>query len=325
VKAAIVVGFVCALVATASAHPMDIGYLRITAHGSDLDIAIDLDIDATVTPDVVLRGCTVGPATETVTGRTRHITRVAHCEHAGAHTLELPWVTQMPDRFQLLAQQGESSLGIVDHARPEVAIESAHAHVGLGSFIASGIAHIGAAPSEWRDEHGGLKLPDGIDHILFLLGLLLGGGSILRLLGVATGFTVGHTITLALATLGVVHPPSRLIEPLIALSIAFVAVEAMTRKWEHLRWKIALGFGLVHGFGFANALTKLQLSTGAKVKALFGYNLGVELGQLVIVILLAPLVLAAWRRPWSKRWILMPAAATIFVAGMYWFVIRLLG
>lgn len=322
-KRAVILAFVCALAGTASAHPMDIGYLRVTGHGAELEIAVDLDIDANVTPEMSLAGCTVGPASETVTGRTRHITRTAHCDSGGAHVLSLPWVHEMPARFQLLAQQGESSLGLVDHAKPEIVIESAHPHVGIVGFIFSGIAHIGAAPSEWRDADGGWKLPDGIDHIMFLLGLLLGGGTLLRLLGIATGFTVGHTITLALATLGVVHPPARVIEPLIALSIAFVAIEALTRRWEKHRWKIALGFGLVHGFGFANALTALHLSTGAKVKALFGYNLGVEIGQLVIVLALAPLVLAAHRRPWARRWVISPIAVAIFVAGMYWFVTRL--
>jgi len=325
---AVALAFVCGLAAVARAHPMDIGYLRITPAGSDLEIVLDLDVEAPVKqPDLSMAGCTLTPPTETVAGRTRHFRYIATCSESGAHTLSLPFVRQLPERFQLLAQQGDSSLGIVDRTNPQVAIEMSHPHVGLGSFIVSGIAHIGAAPSEWRDDDGdgGLKLPDGIDHILFLLGLLLGGGTVLRLLGVATGFTVGHTVTLALATMGVVHPPGSVIEPLIALSIAFVAVEAMTKKWEKHRWKIALGFGLVHGFGFANALTSLHLSTGAKVKALFGYNLGVEIGQLVIVILLAPLVLAAHRRPRARRWILMPIAAAIFIAGMYWFVTRLLG
>ena len=165
----------------------------------------------------------------------------------------------------------------------------------------------------------------GIDHILFLLALMLGGGSLLRLIGIATGFTVGHTITLGLAAFAVVRPPDWLIEPLIALSIALVAAEAFTRKFDKHRWKIAFGFGLVHGFGFANALTRLELSMGDMAAALFGYNLGVELGQVVIALMIAPLVLYAHREGRVRFYVVRGVAAAIFAAGMYWFLVRVLG
>jgi hypothetical protein len=303
---------------------MDLGNLRVSTAGSRVEVTLEVDVAAVIRRpvDMAVRGCTWGAESETVVGATRRISRVAACTSA-PETLELPFVQRMPERFQLLVQQGASALVLVDRARPEVpvehVIEHARTHVGIASFVGAGIAHVGAAPSEWRDGRGGWKLPDGIDHILFLLGLLLGGGTLLRMLGVATGFTVGHTITLGLAAFGIVRPPSCLIEPLIALSIAFVAVESLTGTWHQHRWKIAMGFGLIHGFGFANALTSLGLTRGAMAKALFGYNVGVELGQLAIVLVAAPLVLVAYRRPATRRWIITPASLAILVAGLYWF------
>jgi hypothetical protein len=318
-----------ALATSADAHPLDVGYLRVQVAGSDIEVSLDLDATQTNAPsEMSIAGCPwVAERTQTV-ARTFTRTRTARCsELVGERVLEVPFLRHMPERFQLLAQQGSSTLALVDRASAQVRIsaDAGHTHVGLAAFIASGVAHIGAAPSEWRDASGGWQLPDGIDHILFLLGLLLGGGTLLRLVGVASGFTIGHSITLALAALGVVSVPSWIIEPLIALSIAFVAIEALTQRLAAHRWKIALGFGLVHGFGFANALTELQLDTGAMVQALAGYNLGVELGQLAIVMLLAPLVLAAHRRRWSHVWILRPAAIAIGLAGLYWFVQRVAG
>ena len=193
----------------------------------------------------------------------------------------------------------------------------------MGEFLWSGVEHIGAAPNQWHDESG-WKLPDGMDHILFLLALILAGGTLLQLVGIASGFTVGHSITLALAALGVARPPSSVIEPLIALSIAFVAVEAITGLWKKHRWKIAMGFGLIHGFGFANALAGLDLSTTQMAKALVGFNLGVELGQLILMLALVPLVVLAHKSEFAKRYVIKGLAGLILIAGMYWFVERVL-
>jgi hypothetical protein len=193
--------------------------------------------------------------------------------------------------------------------------------IGLAAFVWTGIEHIGAAPSEWRGP-AGWKLPDGVDHILFLLALMLAGGTLTRILGIVSGFTLGHSITLALSALHVVRPPAQLIEPLIALSIAFVAAEAFAGRFEGHRWKVASCFGLIHGFGFATALNQLELSTGELARALFGYNLGVELGQVAIVLIAAPVILHLQRH---RRYhpVVRGLAAMIFVAGIVWFVQRL--
>ena len=196
--------------------------------------------------------------------------------------------------------------------------------LGFFHFLSMGIAHIGAAPSEWHGPEG-WHFPDGIDHILFVLAIVLTGGGLMRLAGTITGFTLGHSITLALASFRLVSPPSRLIESLIALSIAIVALEALLGTGGRHRWKVAAFFGLVHGFGFANALTELNLRGWPMVRALVGYNFGVEVGQLVIIACTFPLLALLAR---SARWgrvTTQTASTGIFLAGSYWFVRRAFG
>jgi hypothetical protein len=238
-------------------------------------------------------------------------------------------MTKLATTFQLLVKVkgiGDDRALIVDRTSAVLDLgageDAGDAPSGFGGFVWSGIEHIGAAPGQWREDDGGFKLADGIDHILFLLALLLGGGTLLQLIGIATGFTLGHSITLALAALDIVRIPAEVIEPLVALTIALAALEAFSGKLKEHRWKIATGFGLIHGFAFAFALTELELSTGEMVSSLFGYNLGVELGQVAIVILVAPLVMLLHRKQPAGDIVVKVLASGIFVAGMYWFFTR---
>jgi hypothetical protein len=206
------------------------------------------------------------------------------------------------------------------------------------AFVPMGMRHIGAWTTEWLGRDGSLHLPDGIDHLLFLLALVLGTGAgwagAISLLATVTGFTLGHSVTLGLATLGIARLPSRLVESAIALTIAAVAADDLRARFggartnapasTHARWRWALAsaFGLIHGFGFATALAELQLKPGELAAPLFGFNLGVELGQAVIVALLYPLLVLA-RRSRSLERVLVPAgAAGVCAAGLYWFVRR---
>src|SRR5262249_54526919 len=135
----------------------------------------------------------------------------------------------------------------------------------------------------------------GPDHLLFLVGLLLMGGSIRQLTLVVTAFTVAHSITLSLAALNLVTPPPRIIEPAIALSIVYVGADNLrVRGGRDVRAWIAFTFGFIHGFGFANVLREMDLPTRALGWSLFSFNLGVEVGQLLVVIAVAS-VLAAIR------------------------------
>jgi HupE/UreJ protein len=166
-------------------------------------------------------------------------------------------------------------------------------------------------------------VPEGIDHVLFVLGLFLLSPRLRPLLVQVSAFTVAHTATLALSTLGVVRLPPSVVEPLIALSIAYVAVE--NTLFTTLRpWRVALvlGFGLLHGLGFAGALGKLGLPRGDFLAGLLAFNAGVELGQLA-VLAVAFLTIGAFRaRPWYRRRIVVPLSLGIAVVGFYWTVAR---
>jgi hydrogenase/urease accessory protein HupE len=164
----------------------------------------------------------------------------------------------------------------------------------------------------------------GPDHLLFLIGLLLLGGTLGRLLLIVTGFTLAHSITLSLAALGLVSPPASVIEPAIALSIIYVGVDnLLVRKGRDVRPWIALLFGLIHGFGFANVLREMDLPSRALGWSLFSFNIGVELGQLLVVVAAAG-TLAAVRRwsPDASRRVAIAGSVAVIVAGAFWFVER---
>lgn len=170
-------------------------------------------------------------------------------------------------------------------------------------------------------------LPLGWDHVLFVAGLVLGSGLKLRgLVLQLSAFTLAHTVTLALGALGWIVLPGGVVEPLIAFSIAYVAIENLLREREsRYRLLVVLAFGLLHGQGFAGALTEAGLPQESFLLALLSFNLGVELGQLTVVaLLLAPLKLI--RTPHSlRRYAVVPGSIAIGLAGLYWGVERLLG
>jgi hypothetical protein len=195
----------------------------------------------------------------------------------------------------------------------------------VAEFVREGVAHIGS----------------GLDHILFLLALLLPaplllvgkqwtardglGPSIREVVKVVTAFTVAHSITLGLSFFGVVTPPARWIEVAIAVSVFAAA-------WNNLRpflpgraWVMALLFGLVHGFGFAGALGNLSLPLHARGLALGAFNVGVELGQLAIVLLVLPFLYRASRRRWYPRLVMGGGSFAIAWLAVVWVLERGLG
>jgi hypothetical protein len=164
----------------------------------------------------------------------------------------------------------------------------------------------------------------GIDHLLFLLALLALATSFWQTVKIVTAFTVAHSITLSLAALGVVSVPSSIVEPLIAASIVWVAVENLVAPaGVARRWLIAGFFGLIHGLGFASALAELGLPREALVRALIGFNIGVELGQLAFVaVVMPPLVWAS--RPGRLPRLPQILSVIVAVVGAVWLVERLL-
>ena len=162
----------------------------------------------------------------------------------------------------------------------------------------------------------------GYDHLLFLLGLLLRAGGWFSLLKIITAFTLAHSVTLALAVLNVVVLPDRLVEAVIALSIAFVAAENLfLNPVVSRRWLVSFCFGLVHGFGFSSALRELGLPRQGLVLSLLGFNLGVEAGQALVVALALPALVMLRRTGWEPRMVTSSSLA-ILVIGLVLFVER---
>lgn len=178
----------------------------------------------------------------------------------------------------------------------------------IRTFVPAGIHHILIGP----------------DHILFLIGLLLLGGGWKALLKIVTAFTIGHSITLSLAALNILTPSPSIIEPAIALSIVFVGADNLVRGGgRDVRALIALTFGLVHGFGFANVLREFGLPREALGWSLFSFNIGVEIGQLFIVLLVATaLVVVRRRSEMIGTRVAFAGSLVVIAAGTYWFVQR---
>lgn len=169
-------------------------------------------------------------------------------------------------------------------------------------------------------------IPKGLDHILFVLGLFFLSARLGPLLWQISAFTLAHTVTLALGALGWINVPAGIVEPLIAASIVYVAVENVFVDTLH-RWRtvVIFGFGLLHGLGFASVLGDVGLPTAQFFPALVGFNVGVELGQLT-VITAAFLAVGLWFRnkSWYRARISVPASVVIALVGAFWFVQRVI-
>jgi hypothetical protein len=201
-----------------------------------------------------------------------------------------------------------------ERSKPYSLVEAGEATTALqslGRYIKLGFEHI---------------LPEGLDHVLFVLGLFLLSNRLGPLLWQVTAFTVAHSVSLALSMNGVVSLSPSIVEPLIALSIACVAIENLVTSRLH-SWRpiIVFCFGLLHGLGFAGVLVELGLPRNQFVAALVGFNVGVEFGQLAVILL--ALCLVGWfrSRPWYRRRITIPASLVIAAVGLYWTVERVIG
>jgi len=172
-------------------------------------------------------------------------------------------------------------------------------------FVPAGIRHILIGP----------------DHLLFLVGLLLLGGTVRRLALVVTAFTVAHSLTLSLAALNIVNPPARIIEPAIALSIVYVGADnLLVHGGRDVRGWIAFAFGLVHGFGFANVLREMDLPPRELGWSLFSFNFGVEIGQLVVITAVASVVaLLRGRSEAAGQRLVVVGSIVVAAVGAFWF------
>jgi hypothetical protein len=166
-------------------------------------------------------------------------------------------------------------------------------------------------------------IPKGLDHILFVLGLFFASILLGALFWQITAFTLAHSITLGLATMGLINVSTSLVEPLIALSIVWVAIEnclfTKTKKWRPL---LVFSFGLLHGLGFAAVLTEFGLPKTDLVSSLLAFNIGVELGQLIIIFVALLTTFLIQKKTWYRQRVQIPVSIVIGLVGCYWFVER---
>ena len=201
-----------------------------------------------------------------------------------------------------------------------IAMQSAQAHatVDLSKYSQT---DVGLIYLKLGFEH---IIPLGLDHILFVLCLFFLNSNLKTVIWQATAFTVAHSITLGLAIYSVIEPPSHIVEPIIALSIAFIAVEnILVDKLKPSRIIIVFIFGLIHGMGFAGVLSELGLPSDKFATALLTFNVGVEFGQLAVIIG-AWLLVGVWfsKKEWYRKRIVIPISAIIALIALYWTIVR---
>jgi hypothetical protein len=235
-----------------------------------------------------------------------------HCPSTpGRLELEEYWADLFGAHYQTIATIRSAQGGVehlLDEGSPRISVDLGTPRPSeLMGFVRLGVEHI----------------LTGYDHLLFLFALLASSANFWEVLGIASMFTLAHSITLAFAVLGLVHAPASVVEPLIALSIICVAVENMLgASRPRRRFAVAFVFGLVHGLGFADALSPLALGGWPLVRALAGFNLGVELGQVAAISLVLPILIVIGRLP-SSALVYRCASLAIAVAGVYWLLGRI--
>lgn len=202
---------------------------------------------------------------------------------------------------------GEQQEGILSYESRELEIGEIGFVQSAKQFLLLGLEHIFT----------------GYDHILFVISLLLGARTVKHILGLVTAFTIAHSITLVLATLEIVQLPGKFVESAIALSIIYIALlNIFNPNSKHQPW-LAFGFGLIHGFGFAGILSEMRLDGSQLVTSLLSFNIGIEVGQLLIVCLVFPVILRLKKLTFKPlKWVIPGTSVAILAFGLIWFVER---
>ena len=264
------------------------------------------------------RRCAPGPATARAADTHVVVTMAWRCPPDGDLRYRVTLfqdVDPAARHVALIAAEGGERERALDRNAPEIALSGAVTSLlqVVGRFIQAGIEHIFL----------------GYDHIAFLLAVILWGQRLWPLAKVVTAFTIAHSITLSLAALQIFAIPSAIVEPAIAASIIFVAAENFFSRNVDRRWPVTFAFGLIHGFGFASALQEIGLPPNALVPALAAFNIGVEIGQIVIVALVFPLLLLSDRvggvaaaHKGRHPAVVYSCSAVIFALGVYWLIER---
>jgi hypothetical protein len=210
---------------------------------------------------------------------------------------------------------------------PAVSVQWTYASERTTPMSLDGLRQPSAAATAWRFVREGFRhiLPRGLDHVLFVLGVFLLSRRLRTVLVQLSAFTVAHSITFGLSMYGIMSLPAAIVEPAIALSIAYVAIENLTTsRLRSQRVALVFAFGLLHGLGFAGALSALALPRSQFFLALLGFNVGVEAGQ-VAVVALALAASAPWHRSpiHYRRFVLVPSSIAIAAIGLFWTIERL--
>ncbi len=177
-------------------------------------------------------------------------------------------------------------------------------------FIKAGFEHI---------------IPKGLDHIVFVLGLFFSFTSVKSLFYQITSFTVAHSMTLIIAAFGIINLPSSLVEPLIAMSIVWIGFEnCLNKKPDRIRNLVVFIFGLLHGLGFASVLSVYGVPKDNFTSLLLAFNVGVELGQITVLILAFIITYIAFNKNWKRKIVRIPASIAISFVGLFWFIERII-
>jgi HupE / UreJ protein len=308
----------------ATAHDFTTSYSHVIVEGSTVKVRLTLNVKDLHVADIAsaietnyqiegpdLPSSRISQASETIA----EDVIVLNLQYLFDHPVTNLRITSTLDRITQADHSHIVQIGEGDSAREAVlnaSNPSVEAELGEKAFL----------QTSWDFVKLGVEhIFTGYDHLAFLAGLLIMTTTLRALVKVITAFTAAHSITLALATLGLVAIPGRLIESLIALSIAYIAIENFLGKTLIHRWKITFLFGLIHGFGFSNVLREMALTRRTLAIGLFSFNGGVELGQLAFVCVVFPLVYYLSVSRWKARF-LTASSTAIAALGFFWFVQR---
>ena len=333
----------------AAAHAFSVSYAQFTVQDRGVDVIVRVpldDVDLLLRLDRDLDGTVSSSELEAARDRvdaylTRHLTLIADGARLKSHPSRLSiWHDPVGARYlESRATFAATARIATISIRSGLLTDLYPSHKTLGevslagrseTFVfESGRTYEGRVrgPGAWPTALSFVRLGvehifTGYDHILFLFALLLIGTTLRSLVAIVTSFTVAHSITLALATLRVVTPVPWTIEAAIALSIAYIGIENIFSRDPKHRWKITFLFGLVHGFGFAAVLRDLNLARSSVASSLFGFNVGVEMGQVTIVCLMYPVLRWVTRSPYRVP-VVRFASSAIALAGLIWFYQRI--
>jgi|GEM_PF-4475633 len=330
----------------AQAHPLNVGLMEITQERNRYEF--QLKIHAEDFPAITAHGSFFAETLEKIVVIPRIACRWTQSQELRDETLvnvviitatlecveltptldlELVFLERMPASFNLLTRfrAGDDEKAF-SNSSTSTRLQVSGGTATRGSFMdffKLGAAHVGLSHHEWIED-GKLKIPEGVDHLLFLLTLILASTGLVSTIKLVTGFTVGHSLSVGLSMAGFKLLPPPVVEPIIALTIALMALDFLITISPTKKWLLVLVVGFIHGFAFATAIDDAHLSGSAFVSTLTGFNLGIEFAQ-VSFIALALLVgrgLKSCGLPLGKA--TRPASVMIALIGLYWFIERIL-